>query len=311
MSWLLLPGLAWFRTPGFTRVAGVVYATAAGRDLALDVHRPEPRRVDCPVLVEIHGGGWIAGDRRLEARPLMAHMAAQGWVCVSVDYRIGRATSWPDQIVDVNTALAWVREHIAEHGGDPDFVALTGGSAGGHLAALASLAPDEPDFLPRSGRPASVTACVPFYGPYDFGNRLGLHPPGEMRIVERLVVKVPLADDPGRYERGSPLAQVHRDPPPFLVVQGASDNLVFPAESQAFVERLRATSRAPVAYIEVPRAQHEFDALPSVRTGHVITGVERFLNHIHSTHRRPAPTASDVSPTLRVGTPRSQTQFER
>lgn len=295
-SWLVLPGLAWFRTPGSTRIAGVVYATAAGRDLELDVYRPGPRRQECPVLVEIHGGGWIAGDRRLEARPLMAHMAARGWVCVSVDYRIGRTTRWPDQIVDVNTALAWVREHIAEHGGDPDFVAITGGSAGGHLAALAALAPDEPDFLPRSGRPATIKACVPFYGPYDFDNRLGLHPPGEMRLVERLVVKVPLAHDADRYERGSPLFRVHRDAPPFLVVQGASDNLVFPAESRSFVERLRETSRSPVAYIEVPRAQHEFDAVPSVRTGHVITGVERFLTHIHSTSRPSTPTASSVSP---------------
>jgi acetyl esterase/lipase len=298
-SWLLLPGLAWFRTPGVTRVAGVVYTTAARRDLELDVYRPESRQDDCPVLVEIHGGGWIAGDRRLEARPLMAHMAARGWVCVSVDYRIGRTTSWPDQIVDVNTALAWVREHIAEYGGDPDFVAITGGSAGGHLAALAALAPDEPDYRPRSGTPAPIRACVPFYASYDFDNSLGLHPPGEMRLVERLVVKVPLADDASRYERGSPLARVHRDAPPFLVVQGASDNLVFPVESQCFVERLRATSRSPVAYVEVPRAQHEFDAVPSVRTGHVITGVERFLSHIHSTHRRSAPTASNVVPTQR------------
>ena len=71
-------------------------------------------------------------------------------------------------------------------------------------------APDEPEYRPRSGTPAPIQACVPFYGPYDFDNRLGLHPPGEMRLVERLVVKVPLADDPDRYARASPLARVHR-----------------------------------------------------------------------------------------------------
>jgi len=299
MSWLVLPGLAWFRTPGVVRVAGVVYTTAAKRDLELDIYRPDSTRTDCPVLVEIHGGGWIAGDRRLEARPLMAHMAARGWVCVSVDYRIGRHTSWPDQIVDVSTALAWVREHVAEHGGDPDFVAITGGSAGGHLAALAALAPDEPDYRPRSGTPAAIKACVPFYGAYDFDNRLGLHPPREMRIVEHLVVKVPLDDDADRYARASPLARVHPEAPPFFVVQGTSDNLVFPAESRAFVEQLRAISRSPVAYVEVPRAQHAFDALPSVRTGHVITGVERFLAHVHSTHRRSSPTSSTAPARLR------------
>ena len=118
-----------------------------------------------------------------------------------------------------------------------------------------------------------IRACVPFYGPYDFANSLGLHPPGEMRFVERFVVKVPLADDPTRYERGAPLARVHADAPAFLVVQGTSDNLVFPDESRAFVDKLRANSRAVVAYAEVPRAHHAFDAVASVRTSHVINGV--------------------------------------
>jgi acetyl esterase/lipase len=120
-----------------------------------------------------------------------------------------------------------------------------------------------------------------------------------MRLVERLVVKVPLADDPERYARASPLRRVHPNSPPFFVIQGSSDNLVFPVESQAFVERLRAISRSPVAYVEVPRAQHAFDALPTVRTGHVITGVERFLGRVQSAHHRSAPTSSNAAPTLR------------
>ena len=124
-SWLVWPWLAWSRSPGVEPVARVIYSTVDGRSLELDIHRPGGRRHDCPVLVEIHGGGWITGDRRLEARPLMAHMAAQGWVCVTADYRVGRTATWPDQIIDVNAALAWVREHVAEYGGDPDFVAIS------------------------------------------------------------------------------------------------------------------------------------------------------------------------------------------
>ena len=290
-SWLVLPWLAWCRVPGVERVADVVYRTVAGRELKLDLYRPTGHQRDCPVLVEIHGGGWIAGDRRLEARPLLAHMASRGWVCVSVDYRVGRSATWPDQLIDVRSALAWVCDHITEYGGDPDFVAVTGGSAGGHLAALAALTANDHDDPQYSGQPAPVRACVPFYGPYDFANSLGLHPAGEMRLVERFVVKAPLAGNRGLYERAAPLAQIHGDAPPFLVVQGTSDNLVFPAESRAFVERMRSTSQAAVAYVEVPRGHHEFDAVASVRTGHVVDGVARFLTHIHAAHRRTAPFA--------------------
>jgi len=290
-SWLVLPWLAWFRAPGVERIAGVVYSTVAEGDLELDLYRSTRRPRDCPVLVEVHGGGWIAGDRRLEARPLMAHMAALGWVCVSVDYRVGRSAKWPDQIIDVKTALAWVREHVADYGGDPDFVAITGGSAGGHLAALAALTVNDDDYPPRSGTAAPIRACVPFYGPYDFDNSLALYPPGEMHLLERFVVKESLAGNPTLYQRGAPLARAHDYAPPFLIVQGTSDNLVFPAESRAFVDRMRNVSQEVVAYVEVPRAQHAFDAVPTVRTGHVINGVGRFLIDLHSLHRHTAPSS--------------------
>jgi acetyl esterase/lipase len=288
-SWLVVPGLAWLgRRRGVERVANVVYATVAGRDLKLDVYRPTPRRSNCPVLVEIHGGGWMAGDRRLEARPLIARMAERGWVCVSVDYRLSPRATWPDHIVDVKTALAWVRAHVAEYGGDPDFVAVTGGSSGGHLAALAALTPGDAEYRPLCGREASVRACVPFYGVHDFANTLGQRAPGEMRITERFVVKAPQVDQPTTYEQAAPLDRVNEQAPPFFVIQGTSDNLVFPAESRAFVDRLRRTSRSPVVYAEVTRGQHAFDAVPSIRTAHVVSGVERFLVHIHAAHQAAA-----------------------
>jgi acetyl esterase/lipase len=231
----------------------------------------------------------MIGDRRADARPLMSRMAAHGWVCVSVDYRLSRRATWPDHNVDVKTALAWVREHVADYGGDPDFVTVTGGSAGGHLAALAALTPNDAEYKPLSGTEPHVRACVSFYGVYDFNNSLGLRRAAEMQFVERHVVKVPATDAAAVYERASPLARVNEDAPPFMVIQGMSDNLVFPSESRAFVEGLRNTSRAPVVYAEVPRGHHAFDAVPSVRTAHVVAGVERFLTHTYSVYRETLP----------------------
>ena len=106
-----------------------------------------------------------------------------------------------------------------------------------------------------------------------------------MHFVERHVVKAQQDEVPGVYERATPLHRVNEAAPPFMVVQGTSDNLVFPAESRAFVDRLRHTSHAAVVYAEVPRGHHAFDAVPSIRTARVVAGVERFLAHTYSRHR--------------------------
>ena len=93
------------------------------------------------MLVQIHGGGWLWGRKEGQAEPLMGHLAERGWVCVAPNYRLSPRATWPDHIVDVKRALAWVKSNIAEYGGDPGFLVVTGGSAGGHLASLAGLTP--------------------------------------------------------------------------------------------------------------------------------------------------------------------------
>ena len=95
-----------------------------------------PRDGKAPVLLQVPGGAWSIGMRRPQAYPLLSHLADHGWVCVSIDYRVSPRHTWPDHIVDVKRALAWIKERIGEYGGDPDFVAITGGSAGGHLSSL-------------------------------------------------------------------------------------------------------------------------------------------------------------------------------
>src|SRR5690606_29325893 len=116
----------------------------------LDIWRRRdlPDDAGAPVLLQSHGGAWMAGQKQGQAEPLMGYLAERGWVCVTINYRLSPRASWPDHIVDVKRALAWTKANIARYGGDPDFVAVTGGSAGGHLAALAALTPDVKDFQP-------------------------------------------------------------------------------------------------------------------------------------------------------------------
>lgn len=255
----------------------------AGRRNQLDIwKRPDlPLDGRAPVLIQVHGGAWVIGNKDQQAMPLLAHLADQGWVCVSINYRLSPRATWPDHIVDVKRAIAWVKANIAEHGGDPDHVAITGGSAGGHLASLAALTPNEPAFQPGfEDADTSLVAAVPFYGVYDFTNRDGSGRSDMEDMLGRLVLKASRADDPARWEQASTMSWVGPHAPPFFVVHGANDSLVPVEQARSFVAMLRAASEQPVAYAELPGAQHAFEVFDSPRTIFSAGAVHRFLDSI-------------------------------
>jgi acetyl esterase/lipase len=269
------------------RVRGIVFSHAGGRDLKLDVYRRRGSSGRCPTLLQLHGGAWMIGRRDEQGLPLMLRLAAHGWVCISSDYRLSPRATFPDHLIDVKAAIRWIREHGAEYGADPDFLVLTGGSAGGHLAALAALTPGDPSYQPGfEDVDTRVQACVPFYGVYDFTDR-NRHFQGSLLLpmLERAIMKRTRAEALSDFERASPMSRVTPDAPPFLIIHGARDTLVPVEEARAFAALLRATSRSEVAYAEVPGAQHAFEVFPSVRTGHAIRGVERFLSWVYARHR--------------------------
>jgi acetyl esterase/lipase len=270
------------------RIANVPFHEAAGRTLKLDVYRSRARRERCPVLLQIHGGGWIVGAKETQALPLMTRLAAHGWLCVAPSYRLSPKATFPDHLIDVKAAIRWIREHGAEYGADPDFIVISGGSAGGHLAALAALTPNDPAYQPGfEGVDTRVQACVPFYGVYDFTDRKrhwgsSLLVP----IVERYILKRRLGEDRDAFERASPMSRVRKDAPPFFVIHGSRDTLVPVDDARTFVALLRAVASEPVAYAELPGAQHAFEVFPSERTAHAIGGVERFLDWVYARWQR-------------------------
>jgi acetyl esterase/lipase len=258
------------------------------------VYTPRGGAQGAPVLLQIHGGAWVIGDKGQQGLPLMMHLAARGWVCVASNYRLSPRAKFPDHLVDCKLALRWVRQHIAEYGGNPDFVVVTGGSAGGHLAALVALTANRPEFQPGfEDADTSVSACVPFYGVYDviemFERQGG--PARGRQWFERMVMGTTLADDRTAFERASPISYVSEDAPPIFAVHGASDNLVPVSQARRFVERLRAKSKEPVVYAEVPGASHAFEIFHSVRAAYAVLGVERFLAWLYSAYRARHPEA--------------------
>ena len=264
--------------PGVRRERNLTYARVAAHDLKMDVFAPEVAGERRPAIIYVHGGGWTLGFRDRQGGPLLTEMAARGWVGFLPGYRLSPTATYPDHLVDVKRAIAWVREHADAYGVDPDHIAIAGGSAGGHLAAMAALTPNDPELQPGfESADTSVQACVPLYGVYDVGEHVeGLIDDFEAYLA-RFVVKADFDEDPEAWDRFRPVANLTSDAPPFLVIHGDQDTLTSPGEARRFAGSLREVSRAPVAYVELPGCQHAFDVFPSVRTAHVLRGVARFL----------------------------------
>jgi len=260
----------------------IPYAPEHGKRGLLDVYRPAAGTDGrAPVLLQVHGGAWTIGNKDQQGIPLMQHLAAKGWICVAINYRLAPRDPFPAQIVDVKRAIAWIRDHIAEYGGDPDYIAITGGSAGGHLTALAAVTANDPDYQPGfEGADTSVAVAVPHYGVYDFAGSTGLRSAELMRdkFLAPRVVKQRWADDPDVFEAGTPLLQIDKDAPDFFVLHGAHDSLVAVDQARLFVARLRDISGATVVYAELPGTQHAFDVFPSIRSAHVVRAIDRYLH---------------------------------
>jgi len=249
----------------------------------LDVWRSKDLPAEpAPVMVFLPGGAWVHGSRIIQGYALMSHLAAQGWVCLSIDYRVAPHHRWPQHIHDVKAAIAWARANVDRYGGDRNFVAVAGCSAGGHLAALAGLTIDDPEYqahLPQ-GSDTAVDAVVGIYGRYDWEDRSTPERTRFVDFLERVVVNKKQSRHADLFRKASPIARIHPKAPPFLVVHGSGDNVIPVAQAQSFVERLRAVSRNKVGYVELPGAGHGFDMIDGARTGSVATAIGLFLNQI-------------------------------
>ncbi|WP_193044914.1 alpha/beta hydrolase [Mycolicibacterium baixiangningiae] len=250
----------------------------------LDVWRPKELPTEpAPVLVFVPGGAWVHGSRLLQGYALMSHLAEMGWVCVSIDYRVAPHNPWPAHLNDVKTAIAWARANVDKYGGDRNFVAIAGTSAGGHLAALAGLTINNPEMqseLPE-GSDTSVDAVVGIYGRYDWEDRSTAERARFIDFLERVVVKRKMSRHPELFRKASPMAQVHPEAPPFLVIHGSGDSVIPVWQARSFVEKLRAKSKSVVSYMELPGAGHGFDMIDGARTGSMATAIGLFLTQIH------------------------------
>ena len=257
----------------------VQYAAPGGLPLYADLFLPEEREKKPPAIVWIHGGGWRFGDRRL-APDLSRFFGARGFAMVAIDYRLSHQAIFPAQIEDVKTAIRWLRSVAHVHGIDPDRIGLLGSSAGGHLAALAALAPDGlfvPPDAPYRGWSSRVQAVADGYGPTDFLQIDAHRPPddtvsddpetlllphGVVRSAapdsfESLLMGAPIDGCVERIREANPITYAAPGAPPFLILHGLSDTTVPPHQSVLLYDALAACG-VDVTLCLVQRLGHGF-----------------------------------------------------
>lgn len=287
-----------FRVPNpAIRIEKDIAFGEAGTRNFLDIYAPAERpEGGAPVLLQVHGGGWTIGKKDQQGIPLMQHLAAKGWICVAINYRLAPRDPFPAQIVDVKKAIAWIREHIAAYGGDPGYIAITGGSAGGHLTALAATTPNDPAWQPGfEDVDTSVQVAIPHYGIYDMADATGLTSVRLMRdrFLAPRVLKKSWKSDPDAFRAASPILRITPDAPDFFVLHGTHDSLVGVDQARLFVDKLRQDSKRTVVYAELPAAQHAFDVFPSIRSAHIVRAIDRYLHWHWNQYRREHAVSAD------------------
>lgn len=214
----------------------------------------EPRQTNKPLVIFIHGGGWIMGDKLCE--PVFSPFLQQGYPVVSLNYRIGPGTA-PAAPEDVLLALAWLAEHGKEYHIDPSNVVLTGLSAGGHLSLYLGLAAHHPNLELDHTIPANVNvkAIVNWAGITDMGTLgpyLAKYSPEHNYFREWVGDESKEAEIALKY---SPVNLVHEKSPPVLTIHGEKD-LVVPFDQALDLDRALTEKGIPHQMYPIPEGNH-------------------------------------------------------
>ncbi len=247
--------------PNDVRVETGVAYLPEGRKEQADLYFPKemPKGRKLPAVVIIHGGGWSGGQREaVREINIGSTLARNGYLGMSIDYLLSdhRQAVWPTNLWDCKTAVRWLRVNAAKLGVDPDRIGVTGGSAGGHLAAMVALTTPADGFDPAE--PYREVSCavkcgIDLYGIADLPT---YHDVGMLGKT--------LAEAPELYRRASPVTYVRSNSRPLLILHGTADTTVSVRQSELFAAKLQAAGAAHELVL-VPDAPHTFHLQPKQR----------------------------------------------
>jgi len=265
------------RDDGALHYAGITYAATAGyRPLQLDLWVPESSAPP-PLVLWIHGGGWMMGDRRylpetLRPNQLFDALFDAGLAVATIDYRLALEAPFPAQLHDAKAAIRYLRAHADQLGIDTGRIGVWGESAGGHVAALVGLTGHRSDLeggIGVVGPSSAVDVVVDWYGPADFTTMPRMAPPPHILAKLEPAMHTPPEDslvagldDTARTD-ASPITHVTPEAPPFLLVHGTADWLVPYAQSEQLHAALTGAG-VDCELVPVGNAQHIFDGCDDI-----------------------------------------------
>jgi len=209
----------------------------------LDIYLPANAKGKLPLVIFIHGGGWLSNDKYADMgymKKTVVEIISNGYALASIDYRHSTQAIFPAQIQDCNRAVSFLYDNADKYGFDREHFAVMGFSAGGHLASLVSLSENDDIhafYMPGTSKLFSFKAVVDFYGP----SELILFPGYDENSPEALLIGAAPLERPDLAKAASPVTYVDKNDPPFLIIHGEKDELVSTKHSQLLSSWLSVT----------------------------------------------------------------------
>jgi len=201
----------------------------------LDIYLPANANGKIPLVIFIHGGGWLSNDKYADIgymKKTVEEIVASGFAMASIDYRFSTQAVFPAQMLDCNRAISFLYDNADKYGFDKNRFAVMGFSAGGHLASLVGLSKNNNIinfFMPGTSKSFNFKAVVDFYGPAELILFPGFN---DSKSPEALLIGAAPLDRPDLAKAASPVTYVDKNDPPFLIIHGEKDELVSPNQSR-------------------------------------------------------------------------------
>jgi acetyl esterase/lipase len=239
-----------------------------------------------PLVLYIHGGGWMGGHTRHSGAlanfpAVLAQLAAEGFTVASLEYRLANEAKFPAQLQDAKAALRFLGDHAGQYHIDPARVGIWGGSAGGHLTALAALTCHNTALDPEAGKDVCATAAVTWYGVYDFAKLVTRsRPDGDDNTVKLMGCTRPCPAEV--IARASPVTYITAKAPPFLLIHGTQDKTVPVEQSREGEAQLKAAG-VPVESIYIEGVDHSFiGATPAATRAATVRATNATFDFFHA-----------------------------